>query len=284
MPNYWPNRASMTDIKSALEQAAKLLTPVSPTPRLDAELLLTKILTRSRTFFYTHPEDTLTSAQAEQYQQVLRERLNGVPVAYLTGIREFWSLSLQVSRDTLIPRPETELLVELALKLTGEASNVKILDLGTGSGAIALALASERPDWTLLACDKSQAAVDVARANATRLGMHNVNVLCSNWFESIPAQQFNAIAEQDPHLDQGDVGFEPRDALISGTEGLDALHYLIQQSKNWLLPNGLLLLEHGYQQGVAVTNMLTEYGYQDVQCWQDWQGLDRVSGGRANSE
>ena len=277
----------MSDIRQSLAQATILLTPNSTTARLDAELLLTKILNVSRAFFYTHPEKMLTAPQEQAYQRLLAKRIAGTPIAYLTGTREFWSLPLNVSEATLIPRPETELLVELALTLLTDTSPATLLDLGTGSGAIALALASERPDWQLLACDKSQAAVDAARGNATQLKLDNINVFYSDWFESIPKQSFNAIisnppyiAEHDPHLKQGDVRFEPSDALVSGSDGLDALNHIIKQSVEWLLPGGLLLLEHGFEQGPAVTNKLKQCGYQQVQCWQDWQGHDRVSGGR----
>ena len=280
----------MSNIKQALEQATLVLTPVSPSARLDAELLLAQVLNATRAFFYAHPEYVLTTLQQEQYHEVLAKRVAGMPIAYLTGTREFWSLPLQVCEDTLIPRPETELLVEVALSLLTSMSPATVLDLGTGSGAIACALASERPDWQLLACDKSPAALDIARVNATQLGLHNLSVLCSDWFESIPLQRFDAIvsnppyiAEHDPHLTQGDVRFEPRDALISGVDGLDALNYLIQQSLQWLLPNGLLLLEHGFEQGPAVAAMLEQCGYQQIQCWKDWQGHDRISGGRAKS-
>ncbi len=277
----------MTDIRQTLEQASALLAQTSPSARLDAELLLAKTLNVSRAFFYAHPEDALTATQQEHYQNLLTKRITGIPIAWLIGTREFWSLTLQVCEDTLIPRPETELLVELTLTLLGNIATANVLDLGTGTGAIALALASERTTWQLLACDKSQAAVSTARTNATQLELHNVDVLCSNWFESIPAQQFDAIvsnppyiAEHDPHLSQGDVRFEPRSALVSGIDGLEALNYLIQHSTEWLLPGGLLLLEHGLDQGPAVTAMLNQCGYLHVQCWQDSQGHDRVSAGR----
>ncbi len=278
-------------IKTELALATAALTPVSSSARLDSELLLSKIIHQSRTFFYTHPEYTLTALEHDDFQQLLAQRITGKPIAYLTGTREFWSLTLDVNTNTLIPRPDTERLVELALSLLPETSHANILDLGTGTGAIALALASERPNWTLLACDKSQAAVNTALANATQLGIKNLNVLCSNWFESIPKQRFDAIvsnppyiAENDPHLVQGDVRFEPRDALVSGVDGLDALHYIIEHSLEWLLPGGFIALEHGFEQGPAVTAALKRFGYQHVKCWQDWQGNDRVSIGQAKSQ
>ncbi len=290
MLNYWLNWVVMTDIKQALDQATTRLTLTSASPRLDAELLLSKIINQSRTYFYSHPEAVLTQIQQEQYQHVIKQRAAGQPIAYLTGTREFWSLPLNVNQDTLIPRPETELLVELMLNRLPSSSPATVLDLGTGSGAIACALALERPDWQLLAVDKSQTALHVAHHTATQLGLHNLNVLCSNWFESIPNQQFNAIvsnppyiADNDPHLSQGDVRFEPRDALSSGTQGLDALNHIIEQSPKWLTPGGLLLLEHGFEQGVAVTTLLRENGFEQVQCWKDWQGHDRVSGGQRKS-
>ena len=312
----------MIDIKHALENATTLLKPTCDSARLDAELLLAHVLSTSRAFLYTHPEDVLSPLQEEQYQQVLTRRAAGVPFAYLTGTREFWSLPLRVTEDTLIPRPETELLVELALmllrhnlssshalssprrqestpdgcagvnstmdpRLRGDDKQISVLDLGTGSGAIALALASERPHWHVLACDKSQAALNIARDNAGHLNLTNIDFLCSDWFQSIPEQQFNVIvsnppyiAELDIHLSQGDLRFEPQDALVSGVDGLDALTHIIKNSYDRLAPNGWLLLEHGFAQGAAVTSMLKQFCYQEVQCWQDWQGHDRVSGGR----
>lgn len=293
----------MSDIKHALENATTLLANTCESARLDAELLLAHVLSTSRAFLYTHPEAMLSTLQEEQYQQLLAKRATGIPFAYLTGTREFWSLPLSVSKDTLIPRPETELLVELTLSLLPHncsslhnqdfipnacaGVNSTILDLGTGSGAIALALASERPQWQVLACDKSQAALNIARKNARYLNLTNIDFLCSDWFKSIPEQQFDVIvsnppyiAELDNHLSQGDLRFEPQDALVSGVDGLDALTHIIENSYERLAPEGWLLLEHGFEQGAAVTHMLKQLGYQEVQCWQDWQGHDRVSGGR----
>lgn len=276
----------MSNIKQALSQAVTLLTSTSPSAQIDAEVLLAHTLNTSRTFLYTHPEKILTDTQNDTYQALIAKRSAGSPIAYLTQYREFWSLPLRVSDATLIPRPETELLVELTLKFLKQNPAASILDLGTGSGAIALALASERPDWQILACDKSAAAMEMAQENATHLGLSNVTITRSDWFTDIPAQQFDAIvsnppyiAADDPHLKEGDVRFEPLSALVSGKDGLESLTHIIKYSYEHLKPGGLLLMEHGFQQKEAVIQLLNQYGYEHVQYWQDWQGHERVSGG-----
>jgi release factor glutamine methyltransferase len=276
----------MSNIKQALRQAVTLLTSTSPSAQIDAEVLLAHTLNTSRTFLYTHPEKILTDTQNEAYQALIAKRSAGSPIAYLTQYREFWSLPLRVSDATLIPRPETELLVELTLNFLKHIPSASILDLGTGSGAIALALASERPNWQILACDKSTAAVEMAQENAAHLGLSNVKIIKSDWFTDIPAQQFDAIvsnppyiAADDPHLKEGDVRFEPLSALVSGKDGLESLTHIINHSYERLIPGGFLLMEHGFQQKEAVIELLNQYGYEHVQCWQDWQGHERVSGG-----
>jgi len=276
----------MTDIKTALHQALTQLKTSSPSARLDTEVLLAYVLNKPRTFLYTYPEKQLLDSQYNIYQQLITKRVEGQPIAHLTGTREFWSIPLLVSQDTLIPRPETELLIELALTHLANKPQALVLDLGTGSGAIALALATEHPDWQLTACDSSPEAINIARENAKRLGLLNLTIYESDWFANLPEQRFDAIlsnppyiAECDPHLTQGDVRFEPRQALVSGPDGLEALRQIIEQSHQRLVPGGFLLLEHGYNQKHDVTSLLQQHGYKNVQCWPDCQGNDRVSGG-----
>lgn len=278
----------MIDIKTALCKAIEELKTTSDSPRIDAEVLLEHLLEKNRTYFYTYPEALLNDSQWIDFQKLIQQRKAGQPIAYLTGYKEFWSLKLKVSPATLIPRPETELLVELCLQLLNSKPQAKILDLGTGTGAIALALASERRNWEILATDYNPQALDLARENAHTLKINNVRFLDSNWFESIDStEQFDAIIsnppyieDSDPHLQQGDLRFEPALALSSGFDGLTALRAIIEHSLVRLNPGGLLLLEHGFNQKKAVADLLLKQGYRDIHCWQDWQGNDRVSIGR----
>ncbi|WP_133129996.1 peptide chain release factor N(5)-glutamine methyltransferase [Legionella yabuuchiae] len=276
----------MGTIKDALTEASTTLTPHSESPRLDAEILLGHVLKQSRTFLFTHPENELSSEQKAKFNQLVAKRQEGVPIAYLIGTREFWSLPLKVTKDTLIPRPETEQLVELTLAALKDIPNASVLDLGTGSGAIALALATERPDWKICASDTSIEALKVARHNASELSISNVDFIHSYWFDSIPYQTFHAIVSNppyipkgDPHLNQGDVRFEPRSALQSGIEGLDDIQKIIHNASHFLTSGGVLLIEHGYDQKTAILSLLNQHGYDQTQCWQDWQGHDRISGG-----
>lgn len=276
----------MNSIQEALRTAIDHLTATSPSAQLDAEILLGYCLKKTRTFLYTYPEKILAPDQQEMYQQLISKRAEGQPIAYLTHSREFWSLPLSISKDTLIPRPETELLVELSLSLIKSNEPVNILELGTGSGAIAIALALERPDWQIIACDINEASLAVACQNVQHYGLSNVQMVHSDWFSSLGPTKFNAIisnppyiASSDPHLEQGDVRFEPKLALISGPDGLDAISHLIENSYKHLLPGGVLLLEHGFQQKAAVALLLAQQGYENIQCWKDTQGNDRVSGG-----
>jgi release factor glutamine methyltransferase len=276
----------MIDIRTALQQAVSQLNNLNADSRLEAEVLLSHVLTKNRAYLFAYPEIILTEHQLKVYQHLINQRSQGTPIAYLTGEREFWSLTLAVTPHTLIPRHETERLVELALELVPNEPNINLLDLGTGSGAIALALASEKPDWHITACDSSEDALIVARNNAHTLGVTNVTFYHSDWFKNIPPRRYHAIvsnppyiADYDPHLEHGDISFEPQNALVSSQDGLADLQYIITHSYDCLLPNGLLLLEHGYEQKVPVRAILNQLGYTKVQCWQDIQGHDRVSGG-----
>jgi release factor glutamine methyltransferase len=273
----------MKSIKNALFEAQALLSH-SDSARLDAEVLLAHLLNKTRAFLYAHASDELNGETIEAYQAILAKRVTGIPVAYLTGTREFWSLMLDVDESTLIPRPETELLVQCTLDLLSHKTQASILDLGTGSGAIALALACSKPDWTITAIDLNPLALSIAQHNGRQLNIHNISWIQSDWFSSIPLQSFDAIVsnppyieENDPHLDEGDVRFEPRLALTSGSLGLDALTLIIQHSTPYLKSKGLLLLEHGHNQAGAVAGLLKRAHFQSVQCFFDAQGHPRVS-------
>ncbi|MFI4919289.1 MAG: peptide chain release factor N(5)-glutamine methyltransferase [Legionellales bacterium] len=276
----------MIDIRTALEHALLQLGPVNPDSRLEAEILLGQVLHQNRAYLFAHPEKLISHTQLDAYQAFIAKRVQGVPIAYITGIRSFWSLSLNVNQHTLIPRHETEQLVELTLELIPNKPDIQILDLGTGSGAIALALAQERPNWQIDACDLSQDALLVAQDNAQKHQISNVNFYQSDWFNNLKPKRYHAIvsnppyiAPQDPHLQQGDVRFEPQSALVSGQEGLADLQYLIEHSRDHLQPDGLLLLEHGYDQKLHLSAILKKLGYKNIQSWQDLQGHYRMSGG-----
>jgi release factor glutamine methyltransferase len=255
--------------------------------RLEAEVLLLHVLQRPRAWLYAHADDELPAAVDDAFAALLKRRGVGEPVAYLTGAREFWSLPLRVSPATLIPRADTERLVELALQRLPADAPLRVADLGTGSGAIALAIASERPQAQVTATDASAAALAVARDNAQLNNIANIDFIQSDWFTALAGRRFALIvsnppyiAAQDPHLARGDLRFEPRTALASGADGLDDIRVIAAQAAAHLEPGGWLLLEHGHDQGAAVRALLDAAGFADTATWQDLAGLDRVSGGR----
>lgn len=243
---------------------------------------------KTRTHFRAWPEKKLTEEEEKIFHGFLEQRLHGRPVAHITGSREFWSREFLVTPDVLIPRPETELLVELALERIPAGLAASVADLGTGSGAVAITLALERPNAAVTALDLSPAALDIARQNAARLGAGNVRFLQSDWFATLPAcERFDLIvsnppyiAENDPHLGQGDVRFEPALALASGPDGLDAIRHIVRQAPERLKPGGWLLFEHGFEQAEAARELLQAAGFAEVGSFADLQGHGRVSGGR----
>lgn len=258
----------------------------SESARLDAELLLGKVLDKPRSYLLTWPEHQVTAAQQQAFEQLLGAREQGHPVAYLLGYREFWSLALEVNASTLIPRPETEHLVDavLALELPADA---QVADLGCGTGAIALALKSERPHWHITALERDAEAVALAQRNAERLQL-GIRVMRSDWFSALATTpQFHVLVSNppyidanDPHLQQGDVRFEPRSALVAEQQGLADLSYLIRQAPSYLLHAGWLLLEHGWQQGEAVRQLFLQQGYQQVSSIRDYAKLERITLGQ----
>lgn len=255
--------------------------------RAEAELLLAGAIGRDRAWLYAHADARPDEAQRARYQSWVERRRRGEPVAHLLGQREFWSLPLQVTADTLVPRADTERLVELALERILPDAGVDILDLGTGSGAIALALARERPGAGIVAVDRDARALEVARRNAARLGLEQVVFLQGDWFSPVRDRRFGLVAsnppylaEDDPHLGEGDLRFEPRGALVSGHDGLDAIRRIVADAPAHLDANGWLLLEHGWTQAAAVRSLLERRGFDDVATWVDLEGRDRVSGGR----
>ncbi len=249
----------------------------SDTPRLDTEVLLCHVLGVTRSYLYAWSDKMITANQYNQFNQLLDHRIKGVPIAYIVGNKEFWSLNLQVSKNTLIPRPETELLVELVLARLDIDSQAKIIDLGTGSGAIALAIAKERVNCNVIATDKSTTALAIAKHNASKLGLERVKFLQSDWLNNLGVA--DVIVSNPPYIAIADHinQHEPRSALVAGNDGLADIKTIIAQAPKHLTDGGYLLLEHGYDQAAAVRNLLKQFKY--VETYQDLAGLDRVTVG-----
>ena len=276
----------MLTIQQVLELGIQLLSPLD-TASLEAEILLGQVLQVKRSYLYTWPNCGVDSNQVSQFQTLCQRRQQGEPIAYLLGQKEFWSLDLQVTPATLIPRPETELLVEQALARLPIDNNAQVVDLGTGSGAIALAIAKERPRCQILATDNASEALAIAQQNAQRLGLHQIQFRISDWWQNLDSVVAAVvvsnppyIAKTDSYLTQGDVRYEPRQALIAGKDGLAAIRLLITQSLIHLEPKGWLLLEHGYNQAQAVQILLNRQGYKIVTTYPDLAGQPRVTVGQ----
>jgi release factor glutamine methyltransferase len=272
-------------ILAALQAATSKIISVSDSAQLDAEMLLAFVLEHSRSYLHAWPEKKLTEQQTQYFNQLIDRRACGEPVPYLIGHQEFWSLEFNVTCDTLIPRPETELLVELALKkITGK--NKTIADMGTGSGAIALSIAHERPEWIIHATDQSDKALQVAKSNAEKLTIKNIHFHHGNWCQALPGILFDGIvsnppyiAENDVHLKQNNLRYEPRSALASGMDGLDAIRQIILSANHFLMPGAYLMLEHGYDQATSVRFLMEQSGYHEIISYRDLSGIERVTMG-----
>jgi release factor glutamine methyltransferase len=276
----------METIGELLAAALTTLDGLSSSPRLDAEVLLALCLGSNRTHLRTWPGKEVSVEQSTCFRALIARRTQGEPIAHLTGEREFWSLPLEVTTHTLIPRPETERLVEVALTLIPRGKPSTIADLGTGSGAVAAAIATERPDSRIIATDICPQALTVAGRNLTRLALDNVTLRQGHWCDALAGQRFALIvsnppyvASGDPHLQRGDTRFEPRLALSAGDDGLDAIREITKSAATHLLPGAALVIEHGHDQGAAVQDLFRRHGYREVQGYRDLGARDRVVSG-----
>jgi release factor glutamine methyltransferase len=270
-------------LEQAIAAGADLLAASSESAKLDAQVLLLNILQKPHSYLFTWPEQPLSIEQQQQFEHACQRRLNGEPVAHITGQREFWSLPLEVNSTTLIPRPDTETLVEQALQLPVPAS-AKVLDLGTGTGAIALALGSEMPSWQIIAVDRVDDAVALATRNQQRLAINNVQIKHSHWFSALGGEKFDLIVTNPPyiessdiHLQQGDVRFEPLSALVADEDGLADIKQIITQSRDYLQAKGYLLIEHGFEQSSAVAAAFAAMGFTAIKTVKDLGNNDRVT-------
>ncbi|HSW68727.1 MAG TPA: peptide chain release factor N(5)-glutamine methyltransferase [Gammaproteobacteria bacterium] len=272
-------------IAIVLHEGRQQLLDVSDTALLDAEILLAKALNVSRSFLFTFPERVLTLAEKNIFENFIEQRKQAIPIAYIIGRKEFWSLDLIVTRDTLIPRPETELLVERVLQ--EEGIEKIIADLGTGSGAIAVSIAHERPFWKVHATDLSVKALDVAKLNAAQLNVTNVIFHQGNWIEALPSSiKFDVIVSNPPYIaadapDLENLKFEPKSALVAKNNGLHDISCIIRAAKPHLKPGGKLMLEHGCEQASEIRRIFENLGYSDRNTYQDLAGLDRMTVGVA---
>lgn len=277
-----------TEVCQLIAEGRSRLRPVTDQPGHEAEILLAAALGKSRAWIMAHPEERILDCEAtDRYEAYVTRRSHGEPVAYVLGEKEFWSLPLAVGPEVLIPRPETELVVELALARLPAGAAARVLDLATGSGAIALALAHERPQAQVLGTDVSASAVECARTNAQRLGIANATFGLGSWFEPVAGEHFDLIASNPPYIATDDPRvepavrrYEPPAALFSGSDGLEALRILARAAPAHLVPGGWLIVEHGDTQGPAVRELFLQSGFEDVRTVRDLAGRERCTEGR----
>jgi len=290
------NQSGAVTYRSLLDDATQLLYDISDTPRIDAEALMQHAIEQPMAWLIAYGDSIASSEHTENFFSMIAERQTGKPIAYITGSREFWTLNLRVNEHVLIPRPDTETLVENALSVLDSNDALSILDLGTGSGAIALSIAKERPNSSVLALDAHQAALDVAQDNAKRNVLTNVQFLLSDWYSaldnksselSINEPRFDLIASNPPyidaadeHLSRGDLRFEPSTALIANNDGLSDIEHIIRNAKKFLKRNAYLIIEHGYNQQAVVAQLFEHNGFQNIVCHQDINHLPRCTIGQ----
>ena len=272
-------------IESAVRDATERLRAVTDAPRLEAELLMARAINMPRSFLFAHPEDVLDDASLGRLHDTVERRLAGEPMAYITGVREFWSMELAVSPATLVPRPETELLVDVALRDIPRQAEWQVLDLGTGSGAVALAIGRERPSCYVTATDISAAALAAARENANRNNIGNVEFLLGDWLGPVAERRFEVIVSNPPYVRDDDEALaalqaEPMLALQAGPQGLDAIEVLARGCPAIIVAGGLLVIEHGADQQDAVAALLKAHGWANIRCYKDYSGLPRVTSAR----
>lgn len=280
-----PSTTETISIDTALVDVTHRLSEISDSARLDAEILLARSIDMPRSYIFAHPEDTLDEFALQRLNETVARRLAGMPMAYITGTKEFWSLELFVSPATLVPRPETELLVEHALREIPRKADWQILDLGTGSGAIAIAIARERPGCDIAAVDASADALAVAQQNVRQHDLPNVSCLLGDWTTPVADQSFHVIASNPPYVAAGDAALaaldaEPDLALVAGDDGLDAIRTLARDCPTIIEDGGFLVLEHGNEQRDAVAEILKSEGWRDIACYDDYAGNPRVTTAR----
>ena len=272
-------------LDAAIAGATERLSHSSESPRLDAEILLCRTINMPRSYLFAHPEDELDDLTLDRFEEVLAKRESGAPMAYIMGIKEFWSHEFAVSPATLVPRPETELLVNLALCEIPRDEEWRVLDLGTGSGAIAVSIACERPLSRVTAVDISEEALTVARENANALAPGNVECLHGSWTEPVADRVFDLVVSNPPYVRADDEALaklqhEPQSALVAGADGLDSIRVLAADCAKIMRPGGLLLIEHGCDQAAEVAALLDAQGWTDIRCHNDLAGLPRVTAAR----
>ena len=277
-----PNNSIASYIIDSKNQLAKV--GITDTPKLDAEILLAHAIQKNRTYLYTWPEKELSNSQIKLFKTLIKKRLSGKPIAYIVGTREFWGLDFIVNQHTLIPRPDTEIIVIETIHLTKKRQgHVKVLDLGTGSGAIICSLKHELPQIDAYAIDYSHQALEIAKQNAKNLNL-SINFIQSDWFKNLGSQKFNLIIsnppyieEQDPHLNKNGLSFEPITALTSGTDGLKDIKTICKQASKFLHKNGCILIEHGYNQAKDIKEILTKNNFHKIKTIKDYGNNDRVT-------